>query len=254
MTGATMCSGIGAPEVALPEVRWIWHAEVEPFPSAVLAHHHPDSVNLGDITADDFLDRAAAQGPLDLLVAGTPCQAFSVAGQRRSLADERGNLTLRFVHAVHALRPRVTLWENVPGVLSTADNAFGCFVGALVGTPAALVPAERWPRAGVVCGPAGRLAWRLLDAQYFGLAQRRLRVFVVFCFRDGPDPTEILFERPRLLWNPPAREKAREGIAAGVAPSIGASGRGFSRGGESRGQDPVIPVAFGGGATGSKSK
>lgn len=140
MTGATICSGIGSPETAMPWVNWSWSAEVEKFPSAVLTARHPQSVNLGDITQPDFIERAVAHGPLDILVAGTPCQAFSVAGNRQSLDDARGNLTLRFVEIVNAIDPRSVLWENVPGVLSTKDNAFGCFLGALAGSGTALVP------------------------------------------------------------------------------------------------------------------
>lgn len=149
MTGATLCSGIGAPETAMPWIDWRWCAEVEKFPSAVLAARH-GHMNLGDITAPDFIERAQAMGPIDLLVAGTPCQAFSVAGLRRSLEDDRGNLTLRFVEIVNAIEPRFTLWENVPGVLSTADNAFGCFLAGMVGADSALVPArgQRWTDAG----------------------------------------------------------------------------------------------------------
>lgn len=122
ITGATCCSGIGAPETALPEVDWLWSAEIESFPSKALAARHPKSINLGDITAPDFVKRANKFGPIDLLVAGTPCQGFSVAGLRRSLADERGNLTLQFVRIVHDIEAKVTLWENVPGVLSSATR------------------------------------------------------------------------------------------------------------------------------------
>lgn len=124
-----MCSGILAPEQAMPWVDWKWCAEIEPFPCSLIAGRHPNIPNIGDITAVDFVSRAM---PVDLLVAGTPCQAFSVAGLRKSLRDHRGNLTLRFVEVVHAIRPRVTVWENVPGVLSTDDNAFGCFLAGLV--------------------------------------------------------------------------------------------------------------------------
>lgn len=213
MTGATLCSGIGAPETAMPWIDWRWCAEVEKFPSAVLAARH-GHMNLGDITAPDFIERAQAMGPIDLLVAGTPCQAFSVAGLRRSLEDDRGNLTLRFVEIVNAIEPRFTLWENVPGVLSTADNAFGCFLAGMVGADSALVPArgQRWTDAGVVAGPKGRAAWRILDAQYFGLAQRRERVFVVRCPGDGADPAEVLFEREGVQRHSPPRREAREGI------------------------------------------
>ena len=194
MTGATMCSGIGAPETALPGVQWLWSAEVEKFPSRVLANRHQESMNLGDITAADFIDKARAFGHLNLLVAGTPCQAFSVAGNRRSLEDARGNLTLRFVEVVDAIKPDAVLWENVPGVLSTSDNAFGCFLAALVGADDAIVPECGWTNAGMVSGPRRNAAWRVFDAQYFGLAQRRKRVFVVACPRNGADPREILFE------------------------------------------------------------
>ncbi len=201
----------------MPWVDWRWCAEVEKFPSAVLAAHHGHP-NLGDITAPDFIERAQAYGPLDLLVAGTPCQAFSVAGLRRSLEDARGNLTLRFVEIVNAIEPRFTLWENVPGVLSTGDNAFGCFLAGMVGADSVLIPArgQRWTDAGMVDGPKGRAAWRVLDAEYFGLAQRRERVFVVRCPRNGADPAEVLFEREGVQRHSAPRREAREGITGDV--------------------------------------
>lgn len=226
MTGATLCSGIGAPEQAMPWVDWKWCAEIEAFPSAVLSHHRPNVPNLGDMTAPDFIDRAAALGPLDLIVAGTPCQAFSVAGLRKSLADARGNLTLRFVEILDALNPRITLWENVPGVLNTSDNAFGCFLGALVGADSALVPAtgQRWTDAGVVVGPARVVAWRVLDAQYFGLAQRRERVFVVASPRDGIDPAEVLFEREGVQRYFAPRREAGPAVTALTSNGVGTCG------------------------------
>jgi len=221
MTGATMCSGIGAPETAAPGVQWLWSAEVERFPSRVLADRHPGSMNLGDITAADFIDKARAFGHLNLLVAGTPCQAFSVAGHRRSLEDARGNLTLRFVEVVDAIEPDAVLWENVPGVLSTADNAFGCFLAALVGADDAIVPERGWTNAGMVSGPRRNAAWRVLDAQYFGLAQRRKRVFVVACPRNGADPRKILFECEGVPRHSPPRREAWEGTASDAAERAG---------------------------------
>lgn len=214
MRGATICSGIGAPETAWPWVDWLWSAEIEKFPSAVLSTRHPQTMNLGDATAPDFIERASAFGPIDVLMAGTPCQAFSVAGNRESLDDARGNLTLRFVEIVDAIRPRFVVWENVPGVLSTKDNAFGCFLGALAGSGAALVPVrgQRWTDAGVVDGPGRRIAWRVLDAQWFGLAQRRERVFVVASLRDGPHPAEILFECEGVQRHSAPSRKKREDI------------------------------------------
>ena len=192
---ATICSGIGAPEVASTGLGFTheFMAEIEAFPSAVLAHHWPHVPNLGDMTK---IDGEAWRGKVDVLVGGTPCQAFSVAGKRESLNDERGNLTLKFVELCDAINPAYVVWENVPGVLSTADNAFGCFLGSLSGNDGELFPAgDGWSNAGCVIGPRRKLAWRILDAQYFGLAQRRRRVFVVACPRDGADPCEILFER-----------------------------------------------------------
>jgi len=204
--GATMFSGIGAPETAAPFIDWLWCAEIEPFPSAVMAVRHPQTVNLGDITAPDFIDRAKEFGPLDVLVAGPPCQAFSVAGLRNSLSDHRGNLSLVYARAIDALDPQWVITENVPGWLSTKDNAFGCFLSAVVGGDAPLVPpgGRKWPDSGVAVGPKRAAAWTILDAQYFGLAQRRRRVFVAIeRSGDGSRPAEILFERESVFGNTP---------------------------------------------------
>lgn len=210
---ATICSGIGAPEVAsigLP-YEHVFMAEIEAFPSAVLAHHWPHVPKLGDMTK---IDGESYRGKVDILVGGTPCQAFSVAGKRESLNDERGNLTLKFVELCDAINPAFVLWENVPGVLSTADNAFGCFLGALSGNDGELFPAGGgWSNAGCVIGPKRKLAWRILDAQYFGLAQRRRRVFVVACPRNGADPCEILFEREGVQRHSAPSRKAGEGAS-----------------------------------------
>jgi DNA (cytosine-5)-methyltransferase 1 len=226
--GVTYCSGIGAPEVAAPEIDWLYCAEIEKFPSAVLKHHRPHVPNLGDMMAPDFIARALEFGRPDIAVAGTPCQAFSVAGLRRSLEDARGNLTLRFVEIIDATRPRLVLWENVPGVLSTKDNAFGCFLGALVGADTALVPPRgyRWTDAGVVAGPKRTAAWRILDAQWFGLAQRRERVFVVADSGDGRAP-EILFEREGLQrYFAPRREERQDVTGSLSARTSGGGGLG----------------------------
>ena len=242
MTGATLCSGIMAPETAMPWVDWQWCAEIEPFPCSLIQSQARK--NLGDIMAPDFTERA---GYVDLLVAGTPCQAFSVAGLRNSLADHRGNLTLRFVEIVHAVRPRAVLWENVPGILSTADNAFGCFLAGLIGADDAIAPTAGWSSAGVATGPLGTAAWRILDAQYFGLAQRRARLFVVFCFGDGTDPAEILLEFESMRRDIAPSREAGQGVTHPTAPSLTSSGRGVDRGGDSRGQDPVVALCLNGG-------
>jgi site-specific DNA-cytosine methylase len=187
------------------------------------------------------INGAEWRGRIDLLVGGTPCQAFSVAGQRRSLDDARGNLTLRFVDLADAIDPAFILWENVSGVLSTRDNAFGCFLGGLAGEDGPLVaPGGRWTDAGVVSGPARTVAWRVLDAQYFGLAQRRRRVFVVAGARGRADPTPILFERDGLRRDSPPCREAEQGVAGSLAD-------GSRRHGCSSSDD--LPLAFGGNNT-----
>lgn len=222
---ASCFSGIGAPEVATPNWEHVWCAETDTHASRILASRFPRSINLGDVLAVDFIERARSLGSIDVLVGGPPCQAFSVAGLRKSLGDPRGNLSLRWVQIIHAIRPWCAVTENVPGWLSTPDNAFGCFLGELIGADDALPPprGEGWPSAGMVSGPRARAAWRILDAQHFGLAQRRERVFVVVDFGDGPDPAAVLFERKGGAGDYSPRRKARENPPARVA---GAAGRG----------------------------
>lgn len=163
----SMFSGIEAASVAFGPLGWspLAFAEIEPFPSAVLSHHYPDVPNRGDMTAVDWSEY---RGLADVVVGGPPCQAFSVAGLGNSLDDDRGILSLRFVEAIHAISPRWAVIENVPGWLSTKDNAFGCFLAGLVGADAALIPPRkcggRWTDAGMVIGPVRTAAWRILDA------------------------------------------------------------------------------------------
>ncbi|HHG4715386.1 TPA: DNA cytosine methyltransferase [Pseudomonas aeruginosa] len=225
----TMCSGIEAPSVALEPIgfRARWFAEIEPFPSAVLAHHYPSVPNHGDMTK---LIRRILTGAIEappLAIAGTPCQAFSVAGWREGLTDPRGALTIKFVETIDAIdlvRTRrrepecIAWWENVPGVLSDKENAFGCFLAALVGESEELQPpGGKWKDAGCVYGPKRTAAWRVLDAQYFGLAQRRRRVFVIASARAGFDPLEVLFEREGMRRDHPPRRGEGQDLA-GHAP------------------------------------
>ena len=227
VTFGSVCSGIEAASVAWAPLGWraAWLAEVDRFASAVLAHHHPDAPNLGDMTTIAGQILTGRVPAPDVLCGGTPCQAFSVAGLRQSLADERGNLSLKFVdlaNAIDHVRTRagnpecVVFWENVPGVLSTADNAFGCFLAGLAGEDEPLQPpGGRWTNAGCVFGPRRAVAWRTLDAQYFGLAQRRRRVFVVASARKGFDPAQVLFE-----WDGLRRDTAPRREEGQVAPTI----------------------------------
>lgn len=203
----SVCSGIEAASAAWEPLGMnpVWFAEIEPFPSAVLAHHYPKVKNHGDMTKLAALVLGGQIKAPPVLVGGTPCQAFSVAGMRQGLLDPRGALTIKYVEladAVDHVRTArgddecVVVWENVPGVLSDKQNAFGCFLGALAGEDCELQPSgKRWTDAGCVYGPKRTVAWRILDAQYFGLAQRRRRVFVVASARRGFDPLEVLFER-----------------------------------------------------------
>lgn len=155
----SLCSGIEAATVAWRSLGWqpVAFAEIEPFPCAVLKHHYPEIPNLGDITR---IDGSRYRGAVDLVVGGTPCQDFSIAGQRAGLAGERGGLALVFTQILSVVRPEWVVWENVPGVFSTnGGRDFGAFLRAL-------------DDIGYSC------AWRVLDAQFFGVPQRRRRVYI----------------------------------------------------------------------------
>ena len=227
MQFGSVCSGIEAASIAWAPLGWkaAWLAEIEPFPCAVLAHHYPSVPNLGDMTKIAAMVRSGAIEAPDVFCGGTPCQAFSVAGLRKSLDDARGNLSLTFceianeIDAVRSIRgeqPSIIFWENVPGVLSTKDNAFGCFLAGLAGEDDPLQPpGGKWTNAGVVLGPKRAVAWRVLDAQFFGVAQRRRRVFVVASARKGFDPAQVLFE-----WDGLRRDSAPSREARQTAPTI----------------------------------
>lgn len=220
LTYATVCSGIEAVSLAWESLGFkpVFFSENAEFPSAVLAHHWPDVPNLGDMTS---IDGAAWRGRINILWGSTPCQAFSVAGRREGTADPRGALTVHFANLVDEIEPDFICWENVKGVLSDANNAFGCLLGALAGEDEALVPpGGKWSHAGYVLGPKRTITWRLFDAQYSGVAQRRERVFLVACPRDGADPREILFESEGVRRdNPPCRPSKKN---SSVTPDEGA--------------------------------
>ena len=230
MRFGSVCSGIGAPEQAwIKPLGWscAFTSEIEPFPRAVLKHHHPEAPCHGNFTtigADDY-------GPIDLLVGGTPCQSFSIAGLRGGLGDDRGNLALEFLRLADRKRPRWLVWENVPGVLSSnGGRDFGAILGGMVEL-------------------GYGFAYRVLDAQFtrtplfpWAVPQRRRRVFVVGYLGDWRPPAAVLFERESLLGHPPPRREAGQGFTHDVASSLTASGRGVERPGETRGQDPVIAI------------
>jgi DNA (cytosine-5)-methyltransferase 1 len=206
----SVCSGIEAATVAWHSLGWqaAGFAEIDAFARAVLEHHYPAVPLHGDFTGL----KASDYGAIDLLVGGTPCQSFSIAGQRMGLADDRGNLALEFIRLAERSRARWLVWENVPGVLSIdRGRAFGAFLGALA-----------------QCGYG--FAYRVLDAQYFGVPQRRRRVFVVGYLGDWRPAAAVLFEREGLRRDITPRREARKGIAGTVT-----AGAGRRRGG---GQQP----------------
>jgi DNA (cytosine-5)-methyltransferase 1 len=203
----SVCSGIEAATVAWDALgfRPAWFSEIDAFPSAVLARRFPAVPNLGDMTQ---LGKSEVfkREPIDVLVGGTPCQSFSVAGLRGGLDDPRGNLALVFLETARRKRPRWLLWENVPGVLSSGQGRdFGAFLGTLAKL------GYGW-------------AYRVLDAQHFGVPQRRRRVFVVGHLGDWRRAAAVLFERESLSGNPAPRQAARQGVAALTAAGVGTCG------------------------------
>jgi DNA (cytosine-5)-methyltransferase 1 len=203
----SVCSGVETASVAWHDLGWtpVGFSEIEPFPSAVLAHRFPSVKNYGDMTK--YKEWDIEPGTVDVLVGGTPCQSFSVAGLRKGLNDPRGNLMLVYLGLAEHLRVPWLVWENVPGVLSSnGGRDFGTFLGAL--------------------GELGyRWAFRVLDAQHFGVPQRRRRVFVVAHLGDGEHPASVLFEPESLRGNSAKGGKTRQGSARGVGKGAESGGR-----------------------------
>ncbi|HHN8458038.1 TPA: phage N-6-adenine-methyltransferase [Morganella morganii] len=260
LTYGSVCSGIEAASVAWEPVgmKPLWFSEIEPFPSAVLTAHWPQVDNLGDMTKLAAAVRAGDVPAPDLLVGGTPCQAFSVAGLRGGLSDERGQLTLSYIELADSIdekreqngeQPAIIVWENVPGVLSSKDNSFGCFLAGLAGESEELKPAGgKWTNVGYVSGPKRTIAWRILDAQYFGVAQRRRRVFVVASARTDICPAEILFEYDSLRGDITPCGETGQTVAALTKNGVGATGAD-----DNQAQAGHL-IAFGGGNTSGEIK
>lgn len=204
MRYGSICSGIEAASVAWHPLGWraSFFSEIEPFPRAVLAARWPDVPCHGDFTtikADDY-------DAIDLLVGGTPCQSFSIAGLRGGLADERGNLSLEYCRLAQRLRPTWLVWENVPGVLSLdGGRAMASIVGAL--------------------GQLGYgWTYRVLDAQYCGVPQQRRRVILVGYLGDWRSAAKVLFERESLRRDSPPGREAGATVAALTANGVGTCG------------------------------
>lgn len=256
MIYGSICSGIEAATVAWEPLGWkaAWFSEIEAFPSAVLAERWPEVVNLGDMTKIAAAVRAGEVQAPDVMVGGTPCQAFSIAGLRNGLADARGQLTLSYVELANAIDDKriergeeeaIFVWENVPGVLTSHDNAFGCFLAGLAGESCELEPSGgKWTHSGCVYGPQRTIAWIVKDAQYFGVAQRRKRVFVVASARKGFDPGQVLFESEGVRRDTPPSREPQTAVAALTARGVGTCGAD-----DNQAQAGHL-LAFGGGNTG----
>jgi DNA (cytosine-5)-methyltransferase 1 len=202
MKYGSVCSGIEAATMAWHSLGWKpqWFSEIEPFPSAVLQHHYPETPNLGDMTLIHS-NPIFNETTIDVLVGGTPCQSFSVAGLRKGMEDPRGNLALEFCRIADKAKPQWIVWENVPGVLSSnGGKDFGSLLGAL--------------------GELGYgFAYRVLDAQHFGVAQRRRRVFLIGYLGDWRPAAAVLFESESLCRDIAESRSKREKVTRSIEGS-----------------------------------
>lgn len=298
----SVCSGIEAASMAFMPLgmQFVFYSEIEKFPSEVLKQRHPEVPNLGDMTKFKNwpekcgCPRAEFTGQnktitidgiklkiyvckkcegirIDVLIGGTPCQSFSVAGLRKGLLDPRGNLALTFLAIVERYQPTWVVWENVPGVHSSWSDV-AAHPAAETNLDALRAAIEACRNAGLDPGTeygAGEFeevdqssdfdcflagleelrygtATRIFDAQYFGVAQRRERVFVIgHLGGQWQRAAAVLFERESLRGDPAPRRETGKGTTHGISPYLEASGRGFERTGETRGQDPVIAEVCG---------
>jgi DNA (cytosine-5)-methyltransferase 1 len=225
MNYGSVCSGIEAATVALHDEGFTpqWFSEIEPFPCKVLKHHYPHIPNLGDMTKLRS-NPVFNESIIDLLIGGTPCQAFSVAGLRKGLDDQRGNLSLEYIRLLGAKRPRWFWWENVPGVLSSNEGRD--FAAILSGWTGLDIPGQKFARAGIIQGSFYSLAWRILDAQYTGVPQRRRRIFVIgYLGTDWRPPTAVLFEPESLSGDIAQSGKKRKEAAGKIATSATETGK-----------------------------
>ncbi len=204
MRVGSLCSGIEAASAVWGPLgfEFAWFSEIEDYPSDILRLHYPKVKNLGDMCRIPDLLKAKEIETPDLICSGTPCQAFSVTGYRDGMEDDRGQLTVKFVEIIDAndinlaeqgKEPTILFWENVEGVLSDKTNAFGIMISTLAGLDF-VIEQSRWENAGLIRGPKRNIAWRVIDAKYFGLPQQRKRVYLLGGGKDF-HPENILFEK-----------------------------------------------------------
>lgn len=227
-TFGSVCSGIEAASYVLKPlgVQALWLSEIDDFPSRFLACKYKDSHNVGDMNdVPQKIQNGAIAAP-DLLCGGTPCQAFSLAGWKNGLDDHRGQLTLKYIDIVNAIdearlnekqQPSIFFWENVEGVLTDKSNAFGCFLAGLAGYEDP-IQVPKWTSAGIVHGKTRNIAWRILDAKYFGLAQQRRRLYVL---GGGKTffPENVLFEIGDILPDP-YKQKSEASLFGDLLDSV----------------------------------
>ena len=222
MTLGSFFDGIGGWLLAARHagVTPVWASEIEPFPCSVTARHFPAVEQLGDITKID----PDTLTPVDIICAGSPCQDLSIAGKRKGLDGERSSLFKTAISIFHQMRertgrPRFFVWENVPGAFSSNKGLdFRAVLEEIGQTEIPMPPNGKWANAGMVELPQCQIAWRVLDAQYWGVPQRRRRIFLVADFAaDGRCAGEILFEPEGMSGDPATGEGAREGAARGTA-------------------------------------
>ena len=228
LTLGSLFDGIGGWQLAAVHagVTPVWSSEIDDFPAAVTAHHFPDVKRLGDTTKID-VDKLE---PVDIICAGSPCQDLSVAGKREGLAGERSGLFRTAIKLVHRLRartgkPRFFVWENVPGAFSSNRGTdFRTVLEEIGQTEIPMPERNKWAQSGVVQCDECEIAWRVLDAQYWGVPQRRKRIFLVADFAEtGRRAAEILFEPEGVQGDTPQGEGAREGATAGAEGGAGAA-------------------------------
>jgi len=247
MKYASVCSGIEAATAAWDGLGWepVWFSQYDPefnytgswktgpdFPSKVLAYHYPGVPNLGDMTKIKET-KTYQNEQFDLLVGGTPCQAFSIAGLRAGLADGRSNLALEYIRILKDKRPRWFVWENVPGVLTSGNgNDFACLLSGWSGHD---IKSQKFSRGGVIEARTAddySIAWRIFDSRHFGVPQRRRRVFVIgYSGKDWRPPFAVLFERESLCRDFTPRREKGQSAAGNTDGSINCQ----SNGGASRG-------------------
>ena len=226
MTLGSLFDGIGGWLLAAKHagIEPLWSSEIEPFPLAVTKHHFPDVVQLGDITKLD----GAKLWPVDIICAGSPCQDLSVAGKQEGLQGERSGLFRDAIRLVRDMRrasggqaPRFFVWENVPGAFSSNKGLdFRAVLEEITEAEIPMPENNKWADAGLVEWDGGSLAWRVLDAQYWGVPQRRRRIFLVADF-GGHSAGEILFESKGLPRDIAESGEARERFAPRIESSTG---------------------------------